>query len=103
MLHRALNMLRIYHKMTQQEVADLVGITKSYVSEIEASNKEPSFEIIKKYAQAFEIPVSSLLFFAENLKDNVPAHRVRKTIASKVLKMLEAIAKTGRLENAKTN
>ena len=56
-------------------------------------------EIIKKYAQAFEIPVSSLLFFAENLRSNPKAAKVRKAIAGKVLKMLETIAKKGHLTN----
>jgi len=77
--------------MKQQDLADLLGLSKSYVSEIESGKKTPSLEVIDKYAKAFGIPSSSILFFAENISEPNKASRSRSQIAGKVLKFLQFI------------
>lgn len=95
MLAEALRLIRVFHDMKQQEVADRLGLSKSYVSELESGKKAPSIEVIQKYADAFGIPPSSILFFSENLENPSNAKRTKAAIAGKVLQFLQFIeAKT---------
>jgi transcriptional regulator with XRE-family HTH domain len=104
LLNRALKLVRVYHNLTQSEVARRTGLSKSYVSEIESARKKVSIEILNKYSEAFEIPTSSLMLFAEHSKDKRFSEDVRVYIAAKALKMLDWIATiTEPNENATEN
>ena len=46
-----------------------LGISNSYLSEIESGKKSPSLELLDKYSDIFNIPVSSLILFSETLDD----------------------------------
>lgn len=95
MLAEALRLIRVFHDMKQQELADQLGLSKSYVSELESGKKVPSMEVVQKYSDAFKIPPSSIFFFAENLEDPSKAARTRSAIASKVVQFLQFVeAKT---------
>ena len=67
MLSEALRLIRVFHDLNQSDLAEQIEISRSYLSEIEGGKKEPSLELIKKYSVRFNIPVSSIMFFAENL------------------------------------
>ncbi len=47
--------------LTQQELADLVGTSKSYVSEIEGGKKFPSGRLLKAFAKQFDKSVLALI------------------------------------------
>lgn len=95
MLAEALRLIRIFHDMQQQELADRLGLSKSYVSELESGKKNPSMEVIQKYSEAFGIPPSSILFFSESLENPTKAKKAKSAIAGKVLQFLQFIeAKT---------
>ena len=95
MLAEALRLIRVFHDMKQNELAARLGVSKSYLSEIESGRKAPSVEIIEKYASEFQIPASSILFFSEQLGDLSSGHDVadkaRGVIARKVLNFLRII------------
>lgn len=91
MYDRALKTLRQYHRLTQSDLAEQLGISRSYLNEIERKRKEPSLDILSKYAERFDIPLSSLMLFAEQTQ-NPKIDRARLYVADKVLKMLEWIA-----------
>jgi transcriptional regulator with XRE-family HTH domain len=91
MYDRALKTIRQYHRLSQAELADQLGISRSYVNEIEKNKKEPSLEVLNKYAHRFEVPLSSLMLFAERAH-NTTYDKARVFVADKVLKMLEWIA-----------
>ena len=91
MLSEALRLIRVFHDMKQQEAADKLGLSKSYVSELENGKKAPSVEVIQKYSEAFGIPASSILFFSENLDDPSRAQKAKSAIAGKVLQFLSLI------------
>ena len=55
-----LKALRIREKMTQQELADALQITKRAVSSYELNQREPNFEIIKKIAYFFNASLDYL-------------------------------------------
>lgn len=95
MLAEALRLIRVYHDMKQQDVAERIGLSKSYISEIEGGTKTPSMEVIEKYADAFGIPPSSILFFAENIDNPSKATRAKSAIAGKIIQFLQLVeAKT---------
>lgn len=92
MLHEALRLIRVYHDLKQSELAVKLGMSKSYLSEIERGTKPPSVDLINKYADIFAIPASSILFFAENMDKAATvgaARQARTYVASKVLKLLQ--------------
>lgn len=91
MLAEALRLIRVFHDIKQQELADRLGLSKSYISELESGRKIPSMEVIQKYADLFCIPPSSILFFSESLGNPSKAKRSKSAIAGKVLQFLQFI------------
>ena len=92
MQNDALRLVRVFHDMSQTALADRLGISKSYLSEIEKGEKKRvTLELLERYSEVFKIPVSSLVFFAEQVGDN-RSETVRSAVSGKVLKMLEWIA-----------
>ena len=90
----ALRLVRVFHDMTQTALAEKLQISKSYLSEIEKGEKKKvTLDILERYASVFNIPVSSLDFFAEQMDEGKP-EKVRALVAGKVLKMLDWIATT---------
>jgi transcriptional regulator with XRE-family HTH domain len=91
MYHHALRLIRVFHDMNQADVADKLGLSKSYISELEQGRKKPSIEVLEKYAALFRIPLSSLLLFAERAEKANFVEEGRVFTADKVLKMLDWI------------
>jgi len=104
MLSEALRLLRVFHDMKQKELASKLDISKSYVSEIENGNRTPSFEVIEKYAMLFKIPVSSIIFFSEQIEakqsNKGSASRARHTIASKIINFLQLLEDRTEIDGA---
>jgi len=67
MLNNALKKIRLFHNMKQNQLSQQLNISNSYLSEIESGKKSPSIELLQNYAVIFDIPVSSLLYFSEQL------------------------------------
>ena len=92
MMNEALRLVRVYHDMSLVEVANRVGLSKSYVSEIENGHKKVTMEVLEKYAEAFSIPMSSLMLFAERTEGKRVSEDIRSYVADKALKMLDWVA-----------
>lgn len=89
MLNEALRLIRVYHDMKQNEAAEKLGISKSYLSEIEKGHKEPSLDLVRKYEIAFDIPVSSIMFFSENMGKSQAKERARTFVATKIISLMK--------------
>jgi len=90
MMHRALRLLRTYHDLKQGELAECLGISGSYLSEIEGGTKTPSLDLLQKYAGVFRIPVSSILLFSESIvKGQKRPKKLQVIAADKILRLLE--------------
>lgn len=87
MIGEALRLIRAYNDMTQSDLAPHIGVSQSYISDIENGNKMPSQEIVTKYAEFFDIPVSSIWFFGENLEQGVPKENLEaaRSVISEVI------------------
>lgn len=89
MLHQALRLIRSYHDLSQTELATELCISNSHLSEVESGKKLPSLDLLKKYSEQFDIPLSSILFFSENLDSAKPSDKLRLGIARKVINIME--------------
>ena len=92
MLNAALRLIRVFHDVSQKDLAARLQIAPSYLSEIEAGKKEPTLQLIRRYSEEFKIPMSSILFFAEHIEDKTPANRLKIAVSGKVLALLNFIA-----------
>jgi transcriptional regulator with XRE-family HTH domain len=93
MINRALKTIRQFHGLTQAELALKLDMSKSYLSEIESGKKSVGYDLLEKYSQLFDVPVSSLVFFSENLEeaDTIP-EKFRSVVADKILNIMEWVA-----------
>lgn len=92
MLNEALRLIRVFHDVSQKDMAARLHIGAPYLSEIEAGKKEPTLQLLRKYAEEFRMPLSSILFFSEHMEDGASASRLRTNISGKVLALLKFIA-----------
>ena len=92
MFGQALKLLRRFQGLNQSVLAEKLGVSRSYISELESGNRTPSLDLLNRYADIFNIPVSSLVFFAESLedKDNLPSRlaAAKGVIAKKIITLL---------------
>jgi transcriptional regulator with XRE-family HTH domain len=90
-LNKILKHLRTFHKLTQQELGDKLGFSRSYICQVErGSKKQPSFELLNLYAKTFDIPVSVILLFAERWDEKGKAE-VKLRLSYKALRFLDWI------------
>lgn len=68
MIGEALRLIRVLHDCKVSELSKAIGISPSYISEIENNKKTPSMDIIEKYAGFFETKVSNIMFFSESIE-----------------------------------
>lgn len=58
-------------KMTQQEVADAVGINRAFLANIERGEHTPSLEVARKIALVLESDMETLFFNQDVRKTNI--------------------------------
>lgn len=68
--------------LSQQDLADRVGIHLTYLSRLENGHNEPSIEVIRKLMEVFEVSADYLLnndndSFEVQIKDKTLAERIR--------------------------
>lgn len=56
---------RAKHKLSQQDLADAIGVSRKTISTVETGRFTPSVVIALLMAQHFEITVESLFYFEE--------------------------------------
>lgn len=98
MINEALRLMRVFHDMTQGALAERLGVSKSHLSEIEGGKKRPTLDLLERYAGAFDVPVSSIMFFSENLDDGRAAEKAQVYVSGKILALMRFIAeRSGRV------
>lgn len=60
-LGRKIRALRSKHGWTQQQLADLTGIGRVHVSELENGKREAGLRMLERLAESFDTTVSDLL------------------------------------------
>ena len=92
MINDALRLLRVFGGFSQTELAQKLGVTKSWISEIEAGHKSPTLSLLENYATVFEMPLSSILFFSEHIEKGRAGEATRAFVSKKILSILNYIA-----------
>lgn len=87
-LNQALRLIRVFHDQSLSELAKQMNISVGYLSEIESGKKNPSLDVIRKYATAFHTTESAILFFAENIQTD---SKTKTALRNNILKFLQAI------------
>jgi transcriptional regulator with XRE-family HTH domain len=100
---RALRLIRDYHRLSQTEMATRLGLSKSYISELETGSKKASLDALERYSEKFSIPMSSLMLFAERTDTPDAAERTRAFAADKVIKMLEWLRDTAEVDASRVD
>lgn len=57
---KILRMLRIAKDLSITELARQIGVSESYISEIEKGKKNPSYKVCEKYASGLKISVEKM-------------------------------------------
>jgi transcriptional regulator with XRE-family HTH domain len=89
MLNEALRLIRVYHDLKQKDAAKRLEISSSYLSEVENGHKAPTLELINRYSETFNIPVSAIMFFAEHVEGDGAPDRAREFVAGKMIGLLQ--------------
>jgi putative transcriptional regulator len=59
--------LRFHHgEMTQQELAERVGVTRQTVNAIEGNKYSPSLEVAFRIARVFDVPLERVFQYGED-------------------------------------
>jgi len=90
-INEALRLIRVFHDLNIKTFANGIGISPGFISDIENGNKNPSMELINKYAEYFNLNVSSILFFSEDLDKIKNRSDFKINIRNKMLKFLKLI------------
>jgi len=84
-------------KITQQELANALGITPQHISLIEQEKSAPSLALLPKLANELGVTVDYLLTGREGIMtDTIPAIKADKTLPLKVKRALIALVEEHR-------
>jgi transcriptional regulator with XRE-family HTH domain len=61
-LGAAVKAARTENKITQEQLAEIIGVAPSHVKQIEAGNRNPSIEVLFKLAQTLNFSVDDIFF-----------------------------------------
>ena len=95
----ALRLLRIFNGYKSAELAKKLELSQSYVSELENGKKQPTMEVLDKYAKVFEMKKSTLMLFAESLEGEEIKNDKKQRIARAGMKLLTLLEKVGEFED----
>jgi len=96
MIGEAIKIIRVFNGMTQKEMADELQMSDSYLSQIESGKRTPTLETISSVSKTLRIPVSSLMFFAEQLGSDRGAEDRERRLAfgRRLIEFLSKVERT---------
>ncbi|MFD0050669.1 helix-turn-helix transcriptional regulator [Actinomycetes bacterium NPDC127524] len=57
------------NEMTQQQLADKVGVTRQTIVALEKGNYSPSLELAFRIAHAFNLPLEEVFFYGDHAEE----------------------------------
>ena len=67
--------LRVLHNMTQQELADKIGIRRETIVFLEKGNYNPSLKIAYELSKVFHAQIEQLFIFDKQEPEEISPHR----------------------------
>ncbi len=93
-----LKKLRGIYGLKASEMSAKLGISPSYLSEIENGKKKPTLELLEKYADIFDIKLSSLILISETYEEAEAKGKGSIMIRNMMLKLIDSMS--GNEDNA---
>ena len=84
MIGDILKRTRTIYGYKASELSELLGISKSYLSEIENNKKQPSLELLEKYSKIYDMKLLS-----ENYEEASKSNKGDKFIRNMMIKLIE--------------
>jgi len=85
MIGNTLKRMRSIYGYKATNMSEMLDISKSYLSEIENEKKQPSLELLQKYANIFGVKLSSLILLSEKFDSAEKENRLQKFIQSAMM------------------
>lgn len=90
-LGRSIKLCRTNRGLSQDELAQKVGLSASYISLIEKGDRDPAMSTVEKIAMALGVPISLLTFLAADPGElKAVPQEVRDKLAGIAFKLLNA-------------
>lgn len=70
MLGQVLRCIKIAQEKKTKDVANLMGCSCTYITEVENGHKTPSYEMLKKFSKCFDVPASKIVEWHELAEKN---------------------------------
>ena len=81
-IHFYLKEARIDKSLTQEEVADRIGLTRQAVSAYESGKRQPGIDILMKLAEVYEVNIENLLYGKKDLIEKRRVNHIAVFVAS---------------------
>lgn len=92
MIGDVLKRTRTIYGYKATEMSSMLGISASYLSEIENNKKRPSLELLEKYAKIYGIRLSSLILLSENIEEAEKSGKGTAIIRNMMMHLIEGMS-----------
>ena len=92
MIGDVLKRTRIIYGYKAREMSSELGISASYLSEIENNKKQPSLELLQKYADIYGIRLSSLILLSENMEKAEKSDKGTAFIRNMMIRLIQKMS-----------
>ena len=92
MIGDVLKRTRIIYGYKAREMSSELGISASYLSEIENNKKQPSLELLQKYADIYGIRLSSLILLSENMEKAEKSDKGTAFIRNMMIRLIQRMS-----------
>ena len=92
MIGDILKRTRTIYGYKASELSAALGISSSYLSEIENNKKQPSLEILQKYADIYEIKLSSLILLSEDFVEAAKENKSNAFIRNMMMRLINGMS-----------
>lgn len=90
-ISKAIQICRTQKGMTKTRLAELAGVSLSYLSLLERGKRDPNLSTINKICDALNIPVSIFMFLASDTNDlNGISNELAEKLSLTALQLIEA-------------
>lgn len=97
-LGKAIKLCRTQRGLRQSELANLAGVSVSYLSLLERDKRDPTLSTIEAIANALNVPVSILIFLAANDEEMVGlSSELREKLSYTALRLIEGSNGNGQI------
>ncbi|QOX63728.1 helix-turn-helix transcriptional regulator [Anoxybacterium hadale] len=92
-LGRAIKASRTENKITQEQLAEIIGVAPSHIKQLEAGNRSPSIEVLYQLAHVLNLSIDQI-FFPERKDDKELVYKIERSLQDCSVHELKVIYST---------